>query len=452
MVVGGGIAGLTAGLAVLESGATVTVLEGTDRVGGKLRREIVAGHPVDVGAEAMLAVGDQGTGLATAVGLGEQLTTPATSSAGVFSSGRLWPIPSPSLMGIPADPEQAAGLLSEVELDRLRSEVTTGAVDQDSSVAEFVSSRLGLAVLDKLVDPLVSGVYAGDPWQLSLRATAPQLWTVARSGERLLDASARLDRSGGSRARGAFAGLVGGMGTLPEAVANVLRDRGARIVPDTIVRQLNRRTDGGWTVVSGPTTDPKTWAADAVIVAVPPSAAARLLSVNAPTAASALATMDSASMAVVTLAFPAQRLGDLPGSGFLVPAVEQRPIKAATFSSAKWAWLAETAPEVAYVRTSVGRAGSAEELQRPDASLIAASLAELGHVLGRDVPPPIDVHVQRWGGALPQYAVGHVDRVATIRASVAEAGGLAVCGAAYDGVGIPAVVGSARAAAAAVLA
>ena len=130
-------------------------------------------------------------------------------------------------------------------------------------------------------------------------------------------------------------------------------------------------------------------------------------------------------------------------SGFLVPPVERRTIKASTFSFAKWGWVRDLDPDVVVLRTSLGRHGEEATLQASDEGLVRASLADLAALAGITASP-VDTHVQRWGGALPQYAVGHLDRVARIRASVADLPGLAVCGAAYDGVGIPAVIGSAR--------
>ena len=181
------------------------------------------------------------------------------------------------------------------------------------------------------------------------------------------------------------------------------------------------------------------------MLATPAAPTARLLGDVAPAAATGLAAIEAASVAVVTLAF---RAADVPDalferSGFLVPPVERRTIKASTFSFAKWGWVRDLDPEVVVLRTSLGRHGEEATLQASDEGLVLASLADLAALAGITATP-VDTHVQRWGGALPQYAVGHLDRVARIRASVADLPGLAVCGAAYDGVGIPAVIGSAR--------
>ena len=187
--------------------------------------------------------------------------------------------------------------------------------------------------------------------------------------------------------------------------------------------------------------------ADEVVLATPAAPSARLLVDVAPDAAAELAAVEYASMAVVTLAFRADEVPDLPGSGFLVPPVDGRTIKAATFSFAKWDWVRAAGAGTLLLRTSVGRHREESVLQVPDEDLVAASLADLREATGL-AARPVDSHVQRWGGGLPQYAVGHLDRVARIRAAVARVPGLAVCGAAYDGVGIPAVIASARRAAA----
>ena len=149
-------------------------------------------------------------------------------------------------------------------------------------------------------------------------------------------------------------------------------------------------------------------------------------------------------MAIVTLAVRELEVGG--SSGFLVPAVDGRRIKAATYSFSKWAWIG-AASDLRILRASLGRHREESSLQATDDELVARVVADLAQATGQPVVP-VETHVQRWGGALPQYAVGHLDRVARIRGAVAGVPGLALCGAAYDGVGIPAVIGSARRAAA----
>jgi oxygen-dependent protoporphyrinogen oxidase len=166
----------------------------------------------------------------------------------------------------------------------------------------------------------------------------------------------------------------------------------------------------------------------------------------APVAAAELAGIEYASMALVTLALPAAVASRLTGSGLLVPAVENRVVKALTWTSVKWAHLAAEAEEYCFVRASIGRHGEEAVLQRDDADLVAAARVDLAALTGVDAAP-VDTRVSRWGGALPQYAPGHVDRVRRVREAVDAVPGLAVAGAAYEGVGIPACLRSGYAAA-----
>ena len=233
------------------------------------------------------------------------------------------------------------------------------------------------------------------------------------------------------------------MARLAEAAETAVRAAGGVVSCRTTVRELIR-TAVGFQLVVGPAVAPRTVSADAVIVAVPAPAAARLLRTVAPSAAAELSGVEYASMAVVTVAFrAADDTGDLHGSGFLVPPVDGRSIKAATYSTKKWGWLSH---DLVVVRCSVGRHGDERQLQRDDRELVEDVLADLHAAVGLGAKP-LDALVTRWGGALPQYAVGHRDRVRRIRASAGQVPGLAVCGAAYDGLGLPACIASAQQAA-----
>jgi protoporphyrinogen/coproporphyrinogen III oxidase len=452
-VVGGGIAGLTAALEVMERlpGARVTVLEGRDRLGGTLRLEEVAGHLVDVGAESLLAVRPEAVDLVRRTGAVADLVSPATTSANVWSRGGLHPLPRATLMGVPTDPGAALGVLTEDEVARATDERPwpAGAVTEDVAVGEYVATRLGQAVVDRLVEPLLGGVYAGHASRLSLEATMPALWARAVAGDSIVGSgpvtSVAADRRAGS-GRPVFAGLRGGIGRLPELVAARLRALGAELRTSVVVRGLER-TGSGWRLVVGSAAAPEAVEADAVLLCVPPAPAARLLRPHAPVAADRLGEVETASTAVVTLAVQRAGLGPLPGSGFLVPPVEGRTIKASTFSAVKWEWTGALSDDVVHLRASIGRAREEAALQRDDAELVAVSVSEVSEALGRRLPRVVDAHVQRWGGGLPQYAVGHVARTSTVRAAVAALPGVHVAGAAYDGVGVPAVVASATTAA-----
>src|SRR5690606_7866450 len=178
------------------------------------------------------------------------------------------------------------------------------------------------------------------------------------------------------------------------------------------VREIGR-TRGGWRVTTGPVPAPAYLSADSIVLAVPPPAAGRLLAGAAPSAAEILAGIEMASMAIVTLAIDRRELSqegrELPGSGFLVPATDGRTIKASTFSSNKWGWVGASSGDVFFLRASIGRAGDVAALQRPDEELIETAVGEVGEAVGFLLPRVIDSHVQRWGGGLPQYAVGHLE-------------------------------------------
>ena len=442
VVVGAGIAGLTAARDLAAAGHQVVVLEQAAEAGGKLRRHEVGGVLVDVGAEAMLNRRPEAVDLARALGL--EIEHPALASSRIWTRGALRPLPR-SLMGVPLDLEQlaASGVLSDEGLARVRQEpsLPPEVIDGDISVGELVARRFGDEVVDRLVEPLLGGVYAGHARELSARASVPQLVAFAEHGS-LLEQAAAIPTTYDSPV---FAGIPGGMGRLTDTLA-----AGLDVRTGATVRAVARTPDG-FALTVGPTTAVELVECDALVLATPAAPTARLLAELAPMAATELAGIESASMAVVTFAFRAQDVAVLEetrSSGFLVPPVEGRRIKASTFSFAKWGWVraAGAADGLVHLRTSLGRHREEAALQASDDELVAASLADLADATGLTATP-VDVHVQRWGGGLPQYAVGHLDRVARIRADVARVPGLAVCGATYDGVGIAAVVESAHRAA-----
>jgi oxygen-dependent protoporphyrinogen oxidase len=447
VVVGGGIAGLAAAHA-LAGRAQVTLLEGSPRTGGKLHASDIAGVRVDEGAESILVRVPEGVGLLEQVGLGPQIIHPSTTRAALWSRGGLRPLPSGTVMGIPADVESlgASGVLSADGLARvsLDASLPRTPLDGDVSVGAYVAARLGQEVVDRLVDPLLGGVYAGRASDLSLEATLPQLAPHVREHASLLEA-ARASRAGTTASDGpVFASVPGGLGRFAETLAEAVRSRGGSVVTGTTARRLERGRDG-WRLVTGPTTDESVVEADAVVLATPGAPTARLLSVVAPEAAEALTGIAYASMAIVTLAFAGgPELPEL--SGWLVPAVERRLVKGVTLVGRKWPQVG-AGSGVILVRCSIGRAGDVSDLQRSDDELVEGSLAELTEMLGDHPGRLVASRVSRWGGGLPQYSVGHRSRVETVRAAVAELPGLAVCGAAYDGIGVPACIRSAYAAA-----
>lgn len=451
VVVGAGVAGLAAAAAVRRErpDVEVVVLEGSPHVGGKLRLAEVGGVAVDVGAESMLNRRPEAVALARAAGLGDRVVHPATITANIWSRGRMHPMPR-SLLGVPTDHKELAdsGILSAQGLARAAMDAVlppTRIDDRDVSVGWLIEERFGREVLDRLVEPLLGGVYAGHAREISARAAAPQVVALLDRERSMSKAAAAAVAGSSASGDPVFAGLAGGVGQLPAAVA-----AGLDVRTQTTVRALARSADGGWHVVTGPASDPQLLRADAVVVAVPAPGGAKLLAGVAPTAALELAGIQHASMAVITMAFPAAAFPDVTGSGFLVPPVDGRQVKAATYSFQKWDWVRQASPELLVMRTSIGRHREEHQLQVTDEELVERSLVDLRAAIGL-AARPVDWHVQRWGGGLPQYAVGHLDRVRRIRDAVAALPGLAVCGAAYDGLGIPACIASAELAAAQVL-
>jgi protoporphyrinogen/coproporphyrinogen III oxidase len=481
VIVGGGIAGLAAAFFLRDEPVRVTVLEGSPRLGGKLSVSEVAGVAVDEGAEALLTTRPEGTGLIAQVGLAGDRAEPGTTSSAIWTLGALRPLPRRQFMGVPSDLAELArsGVVSGAGAARASQDLELPPTmrDGDVPVAEFVGARFGAEVVDRLVDPLLGGVYAGRSSDLSFDATMPALAAASRRYRSLAQAAGSLlpppvpDPAGdqdlapaGTRSGGSvFTTLAGGLGLLPAFLAKA---SGAQVQTNAVTRALSPAPAApgagrGWRLTVGSAAAEEHIDADAVIIAVPARPAGRLLAgvPGASAAATAFGAISYASMAIVTLAyprsaFPGAGLAALGWSGYLVPAVDGRAVKAVTFSTVKWPHLADAAVSGAepleIVRCSVGRIGEEALLQRADEDLAAVAAAELAAATGVR-GGPVAHRVTRWGGALPQYTVGHLDRVARIRDAVAGQPGLAVCGAAYDGVGIPACVATARAAASQVM-
>lgn len=444
VVIGAGIAGLAAAHRLLGRGASVTVLEAADRVGGKLLPGRIAGVRVDLGAESLLARRPEAIGLAREVGLADRLQPPATASASLWTRGTLRPMPKGHVMGVPGAADALTGVLSADGVRRIAedAELPPTEIGDDVAVGGFVAARVGREVVDRLVEPLLGGVYAGDAYRISMRSAVPQLFEAAKTHTSLTEAVREIQaRAAGAAAAGpVFMGIEGGVGTLPLAVADAVRARGGEIVTGAAVTAL-RRERTGWRIDAGD----RTVHADAVVVALPAPAAATLLRAEAPAAAAELAAVEYASMALITLAYRRADVRLPEGSGFLVPPVDGRGIKASTFASQKWGWIADEDPDTLVLRTSVGRYGETAILDRPDADLVAVSRHDLREALGL-AAAPVETRVTRWPDGLPQYPVGHHARVARVREHVGKLPGLSVCGAVYDGVGVPACVASAYAA------
>ena len=411
VIVGGGISGLAAAFFLRDEAVRVTVLEGSPRLGGKLSVSEIGGIAVDEGAEALLVTRPEGIGLIAEAGLGDQRTVPGPTSSALWTLGALRPLPRRQFMGVPSDMAELAksGVLSPEGVARASQdlELPPTARPGDVPVAEYVGARLGEEVVDRLVDPLLGGVYAGRSAELSFEATLPALAAASRKHRSLAEAAGSLlppaspgpaQAAPGTRAGGSvFTTLAGGLGMLPAYLAKA---SGAEVRTAAMAREL-ALAGGGWRLTVGSAAAPEQFDADAVILAIPARPAGRLLAdvPGASAAVTAFGEISYASMAIVTLAyprsaFPGPGLAALGWSGYLVPAVDGRAVKATTFSTVKWPHLADATASgsepLEIVRCSVGRIGEEALLQRADddlAALAAAELAEATGVRGAPRPP-----------------------------------------------------------------
>ncbi len=464
-VVGAGITGLTTAyrLHELMPGAEIVVVEANDRVGGKIRSTAFAGvSGVDEGADAFLTRVPYGMQLATDLGLGDALTSPAVAAANVWWNG-LHRIPEGLLLGVPTDLAKLARSRLLTWRGKLRAGLepilpATG-VGADS-VGLLIRKRFGRQVHERLVDPLVGSIYAADTERFSL-AGVPQILDLATKHRSLLLGARRIRAKAPPATGPIFATPTAGMAALTDALAASLRasgvtirtgERVAAIEPagkrwfiSTELADLHADSvgDGGSDMV-----------VDAVVLATPARSTAPLLSTMSTDAASLLGQFDHAGVVMVTLALDAtdwpRALHDY--SGYLVPKPVQEWVTAASFATSKWPHWRATAPDGSsnyLLRISLGRDGRDLTGEHDDA-LLDAVLNEVGHHVGLTLRPTAH-RIARWPMAFPQYRPGHADRVARIeRALARDAPGVFVAGASYHGIGIPACVQQGGAAAIAV--
>ena len=447
VVVGGGISGLAAAQALVESGAHVTLLEADDRLGGKIRTSEFDGRPVDEGPDAFLARVPHAVELSKRLGLGDELVSPGTGSASLWLDGRLQPIPTGLVLGVPVDfgPLAESGVLSAEGLARAQQEPSLPGLPltDDVTIGDLIRERYGAEVHERLVDPLLGGINAGRTEELSLDVGAAQLAAVARRASSLTE-GLQQQRAANPPDPSApvFYAPRGGMGALVDALAASLRAAGAELRTSSPVAAIERRADR-WLVVEDD--DGAVHDADAVVVTTPAYAAAPLLAEHSPAAADLLARIGYASVTLVTLAYDAAAVTrPLAGSGFLVPRTEGRLLTACSVFSNKWPHLARDGSVV--LRASVGRSGDERGFDLDDEALVAAVHEELAQALGLEAPPTA-TRISRWRRSFPQFPAGHLSAMADLEAALRrDAPGVATTGAYLKGVGIPACIGAAQAA------
>jgi oxygen-dependent protoporphyrinogen oxidase len=444
VVVGGGISGLAGALALADAGHEVVVLESSDRFGGKIKTTPFLGRPVDEGADAFLARVPHAVELSRRLGLTEELVSPATGQASLWLDGVLKPIPAGLVLGVPAEfgPLGNSGILSAEGLARAMEEpaLAGSPVTDDVTIGDLIRRRYGPEVHERLVDPLLGGINAGRTEDLSLDVGAAQLAVVARRSTSLTEGlRAQRQANPPDPTAPIFYAPRHGMAALVAALLDALRRAGADLRTSAAVAEIER----GYTVT---TVDGEAIAADRVLVAAPAFVTAPLLAPLSQATATALAGVGYASVSLVTLAYPVASVSrPIEGSGFLVPRTEGRLLTAGSIFSNKWPHLAE--PGVVTVRASVGRQGDERALGWDDETLVERVHEELADVL-RITSRPAASRVSRWPASFPQFPAGHLDRVAAVEAALAaDAPGIALAGAYLRGVGIPACIGGAQAAA-----
>ncbi|MFO7961951.1 MAG: protoporphyrinogen oxidase [Nitriliruptoraceae bacterium] len=430
-IVGGGLTGLAAAWH-LRDDAEVVLHEASLRLGGQIRTIDLADGPLDVGADAFLARQAAGPELLSSLGFGAgDLVHPAAGTVQLWLGDRLRQLPAGTVFGVPTDLRALAvsGVLGPADLAFVASEPLRPrrSVPGDRSVADLVGERFGARVVERLVEPLLGGVYAGDARQLSAQATLPPVWAAAQEHRSLLRGLAAWRAGTAGDDRPVFVTVRGGLRRVVERLAGQL---GSRVRTASPVRAVTSGPQGPVLHLDG-----RTEQVDAVVLAVPAAVAARLLAAGWPQAARELAGTRTASVAVVALAYDRRDAAALPSaSGVLVPRGEGRLVKAVTLSTNKWPHLAGR--ERVVLRASAGRIDDDRALALADDELRIRVDAEVRAALSLTAPAR-EHAVLRWPDALPQYTVGHHAKLDRIRHLLEQGpAGLHLGGASFDGIGL----------------
>ena len=461
VVIGAGISGLTAAYRAQQAGARVTLVESSAHTGGVLHTEKRDGFLLELGPDCWVSNKPAGMALAHELGLDSDIIGTAGGNeklrqSFILHEGKLTPIPQGFFLLAPTSIEalRGASVLSWAGKLRVARELfikarTDGA---DESLASFMERRFGREALDRIAQPMVAGIYTADPAKLSLKATFPQFMDMEREfgsvlrGMRKRAKEMHAHKAAGPR-YGLFVTLKGGVQALPDALAGKLA-KGA-INANTRATKIER--DGAkWRVEIEPVEAPRSagalhsgtlgnaamaLSADAVIIALPTHAAARLLNGVKPELARELAGVSYANSAVVNLAFERSQIAhDLNGMGFVVPHVEKREIVACSFSSVKFEGRAPAGKVL--LRAFMGGALLPQQAEYSESQLIETALRELSQILGIKGAPLFAV-ASRHRASMAQYEVGHLERLARIEALAAPLIGLRLIGNGYHGIGIP---------------
>ncbi len=462
VIVGGGLSGLAAAESLVRDegfasvGGRITIVEERGRTGGLIETIRADGWLVERSADSFLAARPEGLGLADRLGLGERLVgvDPRVRRALVWHAGRPQPVPRGFrlLAASQVWPILTTPLLSLPGRLRLLAErfVAARPPPGDESLESFAVRRLGREAFERLVQPLAAGIWTADPARLSMAAACPDFLAMERtagslwSGERTRAMEAGAAGNSAGARYGQFVSFDDGMETLPATLTAHLVARGVVVLPAP-VRGLSRTPDGLWQVDIGGSPDAAPLAADGVVLTTATPVSGRLLGSCDRLLADALAAIPYAGSAIVSLGFRRTAgMHPLDAAGMVVPRTSGKKILAVSFSSSKFP---RRAPEgCVLVRVFVGGALDPETIKVPDEELVTLARAELAEMLGIRGDPLLE-RVDRWAGAMPQYHVGHLERIARIEELAARHPGLALAGGGYSGVGIPQVIASGQAAA-----
>lgn len=450
VVIGAGVAGLSAAwkLRTLMPSANVIVVEASDRAGGILQTHSASGYLIDQAADMFTTEPDDALSLCRALGHEDDLltTTPVAHRAYIATEQSIEPVPRGFSLMLPADLDaiQTTDILDDDGVKRLLDEVNIprSSDDGDEDFQSFVVRRFGQQVFDRLVQPLVSGIYTADPRRLSMNATMRRFVDMERTHGSLIEAALASKASSADRAASGarydlFRAPRDGMSSLVQWLLDAVE--GVDIRFNWPVSKIEAQPNQGWAIHSSqPALEPLN--ADAVIVASPVARAADMLSSVSQTLSCDLKAIESASCAVVTMGFDRSQLRrSFDGYGIVVPAFLRRRLIAASFASHKFPGRAPK--NKVLVRCFIGGAMQSELVDLPDRQLIDLAMAELNHLIGVDGLPEIDF-VFRWRNAMPQYHVGHLERIDSIEQAVKSFPTMAVAGNAYRGVGIPVCIRS----------
>ena len=461
VVIGGGISGLATSKRILELDPSVdlTLLEAGPRLGGVIRTERRDGFLLEHGPDNFITTLPAGIRLCEKLGFEDELvpTNDAHRRAFVLHRGRLKPIPSGFAIMAPsrAWPILSSSILSPLGKLRLIGEIFARqrTDDQDESLASFVRRRLGRETYDRLVQPLVGGIYTADPEKLSVLATMPRFRQMEKQNGSLVRAMWKQQRGAASadkKASGArysqFVAPRAGMESFVVALAESLSP--STICVNEPVKNLERPTEGKWQVTVGGES-PKVLSADGIVIAIPSRPASRLLHDVDSNLADDLESIEYGSCALASFGFRREQITHpLDGFGVVIPIVERRKILSATFTSTKYPG---RAPEGhVLIRTYIGGGCQPDLLEQSDDELLAMALSELTDILEVKGDPVLK-HINRNNNAMPQYHVGHLTLAQRIKDRVNQLDGLVLAGNSLQGVGIPQCIQSGEAAGEAVI-